>query len=260
MNFESDFRKSLIIKDLQKLSEVLICKLSRRRKSEPLLDLRVLRRRPTERPTASCESAFFGLKRWGESRGKRHPAAPGGECRAAARRRKRMLTRRARCPAHQDALRDGKSASRKREGPEHLIEAAVEVVVLTDVFDLHGVEPALTASKRTLVSACMGSNRALVSACIPFIRPLIWLNIAIMVTNRSISSTSLTIVLQSKVRPLSSAGAKVLKMAFFLERSLQTRRSQKSGYSAFLGSTPVFSSRRVTRPSKTRSTSCMASC
>ena len=34
----------------------------------------------------------------------------------------------------------------------------------------------------------------------------------------------------------------------------------KTRYSAFSGSTPAFSSRRVMRPSKARSTSCMASC
>ena len=38
------------------------------------------------------------------------------------------------------------------------------------------------------------------------------------------------------------------------------RKAEPHAYSAAPGSTPAFSSRRVIRPSKTRSTSCMASC
>ena len=69
-------------------------------------------------------------------------------------------------PVHQDDLRGGKSAPRKREGLEHLIEAAVEVVVLTAVFDLHSVKPGVDGIKADVGFACMRSNRALVSACI----------------------------------------------------------------------------------------------
>ena len=76
------------------------------------------------------------------------------------------------------------------ENAQHLLHG----IVLTLVFSLHGVE-------RRFMSACMRSKRRFMCSFMVSSRPLTWLNMVTMATNKPTNNTLLLTVFQSKVSP-----------------------------------------------------------